>query len=84
MGQAKRRGTMEQRIANAKGDDYKRTQRFKFSREADHHLIQCMESGHIKALQDGVGQITADDYKRLIAEDFQRDDISFITSKSLN
>jgi hypothetical protein len=84
MGQAKRRGTLEQRKANAKGSDYKRHQNFTFNREADHHLIRCMELGEIKALQDGVGQITAEDYKRLIAEDFQRDDISFMNSRQLN
>ena len=77
MGQAKRRGTLAERIANAKGNDYRRDQNYGFSQEADDHIVRMIRSGVIRAIQDDVGYISADHYERLIKLDFQRDDIAF-------
>ena len=77
MGQAKRRGTLAQRIANAKGNDYRRDQNFAFSQKADDYLVRMIREGVIRAIQDDVGYISADHYEKLIKLDFQRDDIAF-------
>ena len=75
MGQAKRRGILAQRIANAKGND--KLDLILGLQTADDLIVRMIREGVIRAIQDDVGYISADHYEKLIKLDFQRDDIAF-------